>query len=368
MIFVVDDEPALADDVRRALEAKGYPVRTFPDATAALAALSEAVPDLVVSDIRMPGMDGFAFQREVRRRLGGRALPFLFLSSLDDPGNIVRGLDQGADDYLVKPAHPEVLAARVRAALARARRVLQPAFDGDLARLPLMKVMQFCEQRRLTGSVEVTADGRSATVRYQGGEIVEDDAALDLLERVPEITGGRFRISVDPVDYGAIAHAAAEAAAPAATPPEERVMGQLSGVRLGPRLFQIQTEHVLVPDAQVVTVVILDGRTVMKRATPAAGLGRESVAQAVRDQHARVEGEVNERLARGTSKAEPGGESPRERFNRLFEAGFDRYHAGALAEAIALWEQAQAVDPENKTLDVNLRIARQKLARAAPRG
>ena len=115
-ILVVDDDPRLAASVRRALVYAGYRVETAADGAAALAATRDRLPDLVVLDVMLPGMDGF----EVCRRLRAASdVPILMLTARDAIDARVDGLDSGADDYLVKPFAYEELLARVRSLLRR---------------------------------------------------------------------------------------------------------------------------------------------------------------------------------------------------------------------------------------------------------
>jgi two-component system response regulator MprA len=115
-ILVVDDDPRLAASVRRALVYDGYRVDMAPDGPSALAATRDRLPDLVVLDVMLPGIDGL----EVCRRLRAASdVPILMLTARDTVDARVDGLDSGADDYLVKPFAYEELLARVRALLRR---------------------------------------------------------------------------------------------------------------------------------------------------------------------------------------------------------------------------------------------------------
>jgi two-component system response regulator MprA len=115
-ILVVDDDPRLAASVRRALSYEGYRVETAADGPSALAATRDRLPDLIVLDVMLPGMDGL----EVCRRLrAGSEVPILMLTARDAIDARVGGLDSGADDYLVKPFAYEELLARVRSLLRR---------------------------------------------------------------------------------------------------------------------------------------------------------------------------------------------------------------------------------------------------------
>jgi two-component system response regulator MprA len=117
-ILVVDDEPAVREAVDRALRLEGYRTELAEDGRSALNAIASAPPDALVLDVLMPHVDGLEVCR--RLRAAGDRTPVLMLTARDAVADRVRGLDAGADDYLVKPFALEELLARVRALLRRA--------------------------------------------------------------------------------------------------------------------------------------------------------------------------------------------------------------------------------------------------------
>ncbi len=115
-VLVVDDDEPIVAALRRALTYEGYSVEVAHDGQDGLRRALERLPDLVVLDIMMPGIDGV----EVCRRLrDGGDVPILMLTARDGTADRVRGLDSGADDYLVKPFAYDELMARIRALLRR---------------------------------------------------------------------------------------------------------------------------------------------------------------------------------------------------------------------------------------------------------
>jgi two-component system response regulator MprA len=116
-ILVVDDERAVRESLRRALELEGYDVELAGDGLEGLARVEESQPDVLILDVLMPGMDGLEMCRRLRR--GDNRLPVLMLTARDAVENRVAGLDAGADDYVTKPFALEELLARVRALLRR---------------------------------------------------------------------------------------------------------------------------------------------------------------------------------------------------------------------------------------------------------
>jgi two-component system response regulator MprA len=116
-LLLVDDDAPIRRMLARTLTAEGYEVEAVADGGAALAAVERSVPDAIVLDVTMPGVDGLAVTRRLRAK--GLRVPILLLTARDALRDRVHGLDAGADDYLVKPFEVEELMARVRAMLRR---------------------------------------------------------------------------------------------------------------------------------------------------------------------------------------------------------------------------------------------------------
>ncbi|WP_306251292.1 response regulator transcription factor [Parvularcula sp. IMCC14364] len=116
-IALVDDDQNILTSVSMALEADGHDVTTYEDGAQALEAINLKAPDLVVSDIKMPRMDGMELLRRLRQ---DSSLPLIFLTSKDEEIDEVLGLTLGADDYVKKPFSQRLLLERVKAVLRRA--------------------------------------------------------------------------------------------------------------------------------------------------------------------------------------------------------------------------------------------------------
>jgi DNA-binding response OmpR family regulator len=148
LVLVVDDEARVAEVVSLTLQDEGFQVATALSGNEAVDKAARLQPDIVVLDVVMPGLDGHGVMKKLHER---RRVPVILLSGKGSVADRSRGLELGADDYIVKPFHPDELAARIRAVLRRSR----AAFGGsNILRL---------------GDVEVDLERRVLT---RGGEPV----------------------------------------------------------------------------------------------------------------------------------------------------------------------------------------------------
>ena len=172
-LLLVDDDAPILRMLERTLTAEGYDVVAAADGGAALAAVERNVPDAIVLDVSMPGLDGLAVTRRLRAK--GLRVPILLLTARDAVHERVAGLDAGADDYLVKPFDFAELAARLRAL----RRV-----HGDEESVILIGDWEFRPASRLINSP------------YEGCKVLTETEAqlLLLLAQHPDETFTRERI------------------------------------------------------------------------------------------------------------------------------------------------------------------------------
>lgn len=154
-LLLIDDDPNLILLVKDYLEFRGYEVITAENGREALEVLSEDIPDMIICDIMMPEMDGYALVERVRQDPRTSWIPVLFLSAKGQSQDRVKGLSTGADVYMVKPFEPEELVAQVESSLKQAARLIhhsggttdagpkiQVPFDVELTPTEL-KVVQF---------------------------------------------------------------------------------------------------------------------------------------------------------------------------------------------------------------------------------
>jgi two-component system KDP operon response regulator KdpE len=116
-ILVVDDEPQITRVLKTALSSRGYSIRTAADGDEAIQTMKEWEPDLLITDLRMPNLDGLELCRYIRSKF---SVPIIVLSVKGEEHTKIEALDAGADDYVTKPFNMNELLARVRAAIRRA--------------------------------------------------------------------------------------------------------------------------------------------------------------------------------------------------------------------------------------------------------
>lgn len=124
-LLLIDDDPNLILLVQDYLEFRGYAVITAENGREALDILKEEIPDMIICDVMMPEMDGYAFVKNVRENPRTEWIPVLFLSAKGQSQDRVKGLNTGADVYMVKPFEPEELVAQVESTLKQASRLLE---------------------------------------------------------------------------------------------------------------------------------------------------------------------------------------------------------------------------------------------------
>lgn len=129
-LLLIDDDPNLILLVKDYLEFRGYEVVTAENGREALEILEQDIPDMIICDVMMPEMDGYSLVKHVREDPKTNWVPVLFLSAKGQSQDRVRGLNTGADVYMVKPFEPEELVAQVESSLKQASRLIQHQNKG----------------------------------------------------------------------------------------------------------------------------------------------------------------------------------------------------------------------------------------------
>ncbi len=176
-VLLVDDDPKVLRLLEATLRLKDYDVHKVESAAAALKYLAERAPDLIISDIMMPDLDGYDFLRRVRD--GGRsaAVPFIFLSARSEPEDVVRGLRLGADEFLRKPFSIDELLVRVERVLHRdapsSPDSPRGAFEGELEHMSVPDLLRMLCVQRKSGVLDVELrDGRvQAQLALRAGHV-----------------------------------------------------------------------------------------------------------------------------------------------------------------------------------------------------
>lgn len=112
-VLIVEDSPTQADRLKYVLEEEGFSVNWKSNGQLALRYLQDQQPDLIVSDVLMPQMDGFTFCSEVKKMPEHKDIPIILLTTLSDPADIIRGLESGADNFITKPFEKDYLLSRI---------------------------------------------------------------------------------------------------------------------------------------------------------------------------------------------------------------------------------------------------------------
>jgi CheY-like chemotaxis protein len=167
-ILCVDDEEQVLSVVATFLERSGYGVRTAHDGVEALRAVEEQQPDLVLTDVNMPTMNGLELVRRLRSRRTTSRIPVLMLSALDQPKDVLSGYAEGADEYVTKPVELAILRAKVESLLKRRGAVHSAASTG--------KVVVFLRAKGGVGATTIAVNGAVALAEASSRTV----ALLDL--------------------------------------------------------------------------------------------------------------------------------------------------------------------------------------------
>lgn len=173
-ILVAEDEELSRDMLVRRLARSGFAVEAVADGKSCLASLEKNPPDLALLDIQMPGMSGMEVVREIRKRFTHDVLPVILVTALGESEDIVRGLDAGANDYVVKPIIFPVLLARMGVAM-RIQRSVRLLTEADRQRVMIQTLGEACHQlSQPMQAVMVTLEDLIRNPRANAGQIISE--------------------------------------------------------------------------------------------------------------------------------------------------------------------------------------------------
>ncbi len=217
-VLLVDDSVSMRIELGDALRERGLRVRVAENGLVALSAALKRPPDVILTDVEMPEMDGWTFVRTVRSRPSLAKIPIVFLTRLSDDLSRLKGYRLGVDDYLPKTMAPDEIIARIQGVLARRHQVDMPqsgatggqGLRGRVEHVRLGSLLAFLESERRSGALQLTRGSDSATLHLDNGtlEYVENlgryshphDRVFELLSW----TQGEFVLAADaPMPPGA---------------------------------------------------------------------------------------------------------------------------------------------------------------------
>jgi DNA-binding response OmpR family regulator len=187
-LLLVDADPRSVRVLEVSLKKAGYSVTTAKDGQDALGKIELSTPDLILSDTRLPNVDGYAFVKRLKERQEWTSIPVVFLTSQKSIEDKIRGLELGVEDYLTKPIFVRELIARVNLLLAKrtqegiATRQSQTGrtrFQGSIQDMAVVDLLQTFEVSRKSGIVHVTNNSHSAKILFREGKVI--DAQLGAL-------------------------------------------------------------------------------------------------------------------------------------------------------------------------------------------
>ena len=184
-ILIVDDEGAIREGLKMTLSGEGFAVRTARDGDDALKKIGEHKPDLVLLDVMMPRMNGFAACESIRKE--DKLLPVIFLTAKDSEADQVRGIGLGADDYISKDCGDAMMLARINRALARSSAIGESVRGASGAMIMLgavcvdMKTFAVTEKgEEIARLTKTEADILKLLDAHRGELVIQDDIITDL--------------------------------------------------------------------------------------------------------------------------------------------------------------------------------------------
>ena len=188
-ILLVDDEESILFSLQRILELSGnYEIVSARNGKEALLKIKKTPPDLIISDIHMPEMDGLELCKQIREKEITRTIPFIFLTAVKE--SMVEGFKIGADDFIKKPFSLDEVLAKIEAIFRRVDMSREQAsqFKGSLSEYPLEKILNLCHKENISGNLVMQQNEKLGRIELAAGDIKKvsfldfaEDKALDIL-------------------------------------------------------------------------------------------------------------------------------------------------------------------------------------------
>jgi len=207
LVLIVEDDGLLQRKIRKLLASKGLEVDAVSNGVEALAQCAKRLPDLILSDIVMPSMDGWGLLRTVKAREDLASIPFVFLTTETSEASRLKGYRQGVDDFISKSTPPAEILARLDRILARVHfrspdNAPRWGLGGDLQQMGLSTLLQMLELERKSGVLEVANGDCTVAVRFSYGRPVAARLrpnglrGSDAIHRMMDWDTGRFKFRV----------------------------------------------------------------------------------------------------------------------------------------------------------------------------
>jgi CheY-like chemotaxis protein len=204
-LLLVDGDVKSLRVLEVSLKKAGFNVTTAVNGQDAIEKVETSQPDLIISDIKMPEMDGFAFCRRLKQNGDWAQIPFIFLTGESSVEDKIRGLELGVEDYLTKPIYIKEILTRVRILLQKRerasleeRRESRTKFAGQLSDMAVVDLIQTIEISRKSGVIHFVADARRAAIYFRNGKVIDAELGRlqgeDAVYRLLIWTDGEFEV------------------------------------------------------------------------------------------------------------------------------------------------------------------------------
>lgn len=200
-VIIVDSLPDASIGLQKHLEGSGYQVFLVHNGDEALALAHSEQPDIIISEVRLPQLDGHVLLNTIRTDTKLSRCPFIFLSSQKKVDERIESIMLGADDYITKPYYIQEVIARIEMLLAeKERRRNTDLFSGRLSEMNLVDLIQTLEVGQKSGILKLQRNGREGEIRFQAGSVIDARYAsyspIESIDRMFTWTEGVFQVQI----------------------------------------------------------------------------------------------------------------------------------------------------------------------------